>query len=101
MIVEYDGNFDLDSGKRALWFSIPGCPPCKVVEGFMGELSKEFPEIQVVHINAEKWNELVSRFEVLNVPTLIYLKDGKEIGRRNLVRRKEEVLVEFRELEGL
>ena len=91
MIAEYDGKTDFESGKVVLWFSIPGCPPCRLVENFMEEVSNEFPEIRVIHVNAEEWNKLVSRFDVLNVPTLVYLKDGKEVGRQNLVRKREDV----------
>ena len=98
MIVEYDGKTDLESGKVVLWFSIPGCPPCRLVEGFMGEVGEESPEVKVVHVNAEKWNDLVNRFDILNVPTLVYLKDGREVARQNLIRRKAEVLVKFDEL---
>ena len=91
MIVEYDGKSDFESGKVVLWFSIPDCPPCRLVDGFMEEVSNEFPEIRVIHVNAEKWNELVGRFDVLNVPTLVYLKDGKEVERQNLARKREDV----------
>ncbi|WP_324736430.1 thioredoxin family protein [Thermococcus sp. SY098] len=101
MIVEYDGKINFMDGKVVLWFSIPGCPPCRIVESFMEELSAEFPEIKVVHINAEEWNDLVNRFDVLNVPTLVYLKDGEEVARQNLIRRKEEVLIRFEELKRL
>ena len=101
MIVEYDGKTDFESGKAVLWFSIPGCPPCRLVENFMEEVSNEFLEIKVVHVNAEEWNELVSRFDVLNVPTLVYLKDGREMARQNLIRSKAEVLVKFEELKVL
>ncbi len=97
-MVEYDGKTDLESGKVVLWFSIPGCPPCRLVEGFMREVDEEFPEVKVVHVNAEKWNDLVERFDVLNVPTLVYLKDGREVARQNLIRGKAEVLVKFDEL---
>lgn len=101
MIVEYDGRFDFRDGKVVLWFSIPGCPPCRIVESFMEELSAEFPEITVVHINADEWNGLVNEFEIFNVPTLVYLKDGREVARQNLIRRKEEVLIKFEELKRL
>lgn len=101
MIVEYDGKTDFESGRVVLWFSIPGCPPCRLVENFMEELIKEFPEIKVVHVNAEEWNELVNRFDVLNVPTLVYLKDGREVVRQNLIMSKAEVLVKFEELKVL
>lgn len=98
MIHEYDGKVDFGRGKVVLWFSIPGCPPCRLVESFMGKLADEFPEIQVVHIDAEKWNDLVNRFDILNVPTLVYLKDGKEVARQNLIGGREEVLLELEEL---
>ncbi len=68
MIVEYDGKADFTNGKVVLWFSIPGCPPCRLVESFMEELSDEFREIAIVHVNAEKWSELVGKFGILNVP---------------------------------
>ncbi|ASJ07268.1 thioredoxin family protein [Thermococcus pacificus] len=101
MIVEYDGKTDFESGKVVLWFSIPGCPPCRLVESFIEDVSREFSEIRILHVNAEEWNDLVSRFDVLNVPTLIYLKDGREVARQNLIRSKEEVLVRFEELARL
>ena len=91
MIVEYHGKTDFESGKVVLWFSIPGCTPCRLVDGFMEEVSDEFPEIKVVHINAEEWNELVNRFDVFNVPTLVYLKGGREVMRQNLIRKREDV----------
>ncbi|RLF90518.1 thioredoxin [Thermococci archaeon] len=98
MISEYDGKIDFNRRKVVLWFSIPGCPPCRLVERFMEELSKEFKDIQIIHVDAEKWGELVDRFEVLNVPTFVYLKDGKVLARQNLIRSKEEVLLKLEEL---
>lgn len=101
MIVEYDGKIDFSHGKAVLWFSIPGCPPCRLVETFMEELSEEFKEIAIIHVDAEKWSELVERFDVLNVPMLVYLKDGKEVGRQNLIRGKGEVFLKLEELREL
>lgn len=98
MIIEYDGKIDFTKGKVVLWFSIPGCPPCRLVETFMEELSEEFKDIRVIHVHAEKWEDLVDKFDILNVPTLVYLKDGKELTRQNLIRTKEEVLLKFEEL---
>ncbi|MDK2984021.1 MAG: thioredoxin 1 [Thermococcaceae archaeon] len=98
MILEYDGKVDLSRGKIVLWFSIPGCPPCRLVENFIEELADEFNDIRIIHVNAEKWGELVEQFGILNVPTLVYLKDGREVGRQNLIRTKEELLLKFEEL---
>lgn len=93
MIGEFDG--DLEKIGRAkyalLWFSSPGCPPCRMIEPFMHELSEEFKEVEFWEVDVEKHLPLAEKFSVMNVPTLIYLKEGKEIARQNLVRKKEEV----------
>ncbi|AAL80865.1 thioredoxin [Pyrococcus furiosus DSM 3638] len=99
MIIEYDGEIDFTKGRVVLWFSIPGCPPCRLVERFMTELSEYFEDIQIVHINAGKWKNIVDKFNILNVPTLVYLKDGREVGRQNLIRSKEEILKKLKELQ--
>ena len=93
MIREFDGDFGkVERAKYALlWFSSPGCPPCRMIEPFMHELSEEFKEVKFWKIDVEKHLPLAEKFGVMNVPTLIYLKEGKEIARQNLVRKKEEV----------
>ena len=47
---------------------------------------------------AGEWSDLVNRFGVLNVPTLVYLKNGKEVERQNLIRRKEDVEEKLKKL---
>ncbi|NJE84233.1 thioredoxin [Thermococcus sp. CX2] len=93
MIREFDGDFG--KVKRAkyalLWFSSPGCPPCRMIEPFMHELSEEYREVEFWEVDVEKHLPLAEKFDVMNVPTLIYLKEGNEITRQNLVRKKEEV----------
>ncbi|WP_232462886.1 thioredoxin family protein [Thermococcus sp. P6] len=51
-----------------------------------------------MHVDAGKWSDLVNRFGVLNVPTLVYLKNGKEVERQNLIRRKEDVEEKLKKL---
>ncbi|KPU62772.1 thioredoxin [Thermococcus sp. EP1] len=93
MIKEFDGDFEvIKRAKHALlWFSSPGCPPCKMIEPFMHELSERYKEVEFWEVDIEKYPRVAQTFEILNVPTLVYLKKGGEVDRQNLVRRKEEV----------
>ncbi|NJE26520.1 thioredoxin [Thermococcus sp. MV5] len=95
MIKGFEGDFEVvKRAKHALlWFSSPGCPPCKMIKPFMYELSEKYKEVDI-----EKYHRVAQTFEVLNVPTLVYLKKGKEVHRQNLVRRKEEVEERLRKL---
>ncbi|AHF80768.1 thioredoxin family protein [Thermococcus paralvinellae] len=93
MIREFDGDFGkVERAKYALlWFSSPGCPPCRMIEPFMHELSEEYKEVEFWEVDVGKHLWLAEKFDVMNVPTLIYLKEGNEITRQNLVRRREDV----------
>ena len=47
------------------------------------------------------WLYMIAQsFEVLNIPTLVYLKRGREAERQNLVRRKEDVEERLKRLLG-
>ena len=102
MIREFDGDFE--QVKRAkyalLWFSSPGCPPCRMIEPFMHELSEEHGKVEFWEVDIEKYYRLAQTFEILNVPTLVYLRNGKEVGRQNLIRRKGEVEEMIKQLTG-
>lgn len=102
MIREFNGDFDrVKKAKYALlWFSSPGCPPCRMIEPFMHELSEEYKEVEFWEVDIEKYYRLAQMFEILNVPTLVYLRNGREVGRQNLIRRKGEVEEMIKQLTG-
>jgi thioredoxin-like negative regulator of GroEL len=103
MIKEFDGDFGrIKRAKYALlWFSSPGCPPCRMIEPFMKELSEEYGHVKFWEVDINKHLMVAQSFDILNVPTLVYLRKGKEVGRQNLVRRKEEVEEKLKKLLGL
>ena len=100
MIREFDGDFEkVERAKYALlWFSSLGCPPCRMIEPFMHELSDEYENVEFWEVDINKHLALTQKFDILNVPTLVYLKEGREVGRQNLIRRKEEVEERIKQL---
>lgn len=53
------------------------CGPCKQIESVLDEIAKENEgRLRVGKVNVDDNLEIVRRFEVMSVPTLILFKDG-------------------------
>lgn len=62
---------------KILKFYTDTCMPCKVV----GKILDKIEGLVVVSINAIENTEEKDKWQVQSTPTLIFLKDGKEVGR--------------------
>ena len=62
-----------------LKFYTDTCMPCKVV----GKMLDKLEGIKVTPVNAvaDENIELVSEYNVFSTPTLVFIKEGKEVGR--------------------
>lgn len=60
------------------------CGPCKMMIPVVDEIAEENDDIKVGKVNVDEQPELVSKYGVMSIPTLIAFKDGeiikKEIG---------------------
>ena len=77
-----DGNFDeivLKSGKPVVVdFWAEWCGPCRMVAPVMEEISREFSDKAVVaKCDVDNNPQVTSRFEIRNIPTVLFFKDGK------------------------
>jgi thioredoxin 1 len=89
-------NFDevvLKSEKPVLLdFWAPWCMPCKMISPVVDEIAEELPEIKVVKVNIDEQPELASAFNVMSIPTLAVMKNGKIIKTMVGVRPKASIL---------
>lgn len=53
------------------------CGPCRMVSPVIDEISGETPTVKVGKVNVDEQSELASAFNVMSIPTLIVMKDGK------------------------
>ena len=75
------GDLDKLSGTAILKFYTDWCVPCKVVDKVLqNEIFEEY-DFTVFEIDADSEFELTEKFLVNGIPTLIFLKDGREVGR--------------------
>jgi thioredoxin 1 len=63
-------------------FWAPWCGPCQMMGPVFEELAEEFKgKLQFAKVNVDEEIELASKFEVQGIPTLIVLKNKKEVER--------------------
>lgn len=63
-------------------FWAPWCGPCQMMGPVFEELAEEFKgKLQFTKVNVDDEIELASKFEVQGIPTLVVIKDKKEVER--------------------
>ena len=62
-------------------FYSEGCAPCKRMDPVIREFSEQSDLVEVRRIEASDAPDVFENYGIGSVPTFIYLKDGKEMGR--------------------
>jgi thioredoxin 1 len=69
------------TGKAVVDFYADWCGPCQMMKPTFEKVSKEFKEVNFFKVNVDNGQEAAARYDVRSIPTLIFLKDGKEADR--------------------
>lgn len=69
------------TGDVVLQFYADWCNPCKRMSPLVDSVAALLPQFTFVKINRDFFMDLAKSFNVTSIPTLIFLRDGKEIGR--------------------
>ena len=68
------------------------CGPCRMLSPIVDEIAEEREDIKVVKVNVDEEPELASQFQVMSIPALFVLKDGKIVAQSLGVKPKAQVL---------
>ena len=64
-------------------FWAPWCGPCQMTGMIIEELEKEYEDkIKVGKLNVDENPQVAVKYGVMSIPTVIFFKEGKEIGRK-------------------
>ncbi len=59
-------------------FWAPWCGPCRMLAPIVAELAEEMAgKIKVGKINVDDEGELAAQFDIVSIPTVVVIKDGK------------------------
>ena len=81
-----DKDFDALVGKSTgvvlVDFAAGWCPPCKMLSPIIAQVSGEVAgRAKVLSLDVDEARNTAAKFNVMNVPTMIFFKDGKEAAR--------------------
>ncbi len=83
----------LESSKSVLLdFWASWCGPCRRVLPLVEEIADEHPEFTVGKVNVDEQPELAAQFQVMSVPSLFVLKEGKVVNQATGARPKQQIL---------
>ena len=80
-------------GKVLVDFWASWCGPCKMIAPVIEELSEELEgQVKVGKVNVDEQPELAAAFEVMSIPSLFVLKDGKVVNNSIGAKPKAQIL---------
>lgn len=73
-VAEYKGTVLLDFW--AVW-----CGPCRMLSPIVDEIAEERTDLKVGKVNVDDQMELAQIFKIVNIPTLVVIKDGEVVNK--------------------
>jgi len=68
------------------------CGPCKMLVPIVDGLADELTEVKVCKVNVDEQSELVEKYGVMTVPTLLIFKDGQVVSTSVGMKPKADIL---------
>ena len=75
--------------KQVYYFSASWCQPCQTLGPIMEQVSQQ---IHVEKINVDYEADLITKYSVRNIPTVILVKNGQEVRRFTGVRSFNDIM---------
>jgi thioredoxin 1 len=75
--------------KQLFYFSAEWCQPCKTLAPIMEEVASQIP---VQKINVDYEADVITKYGVRNIPTVILVENGQEVRRFTGARSYNDVI---------
>lgn len=77
----YDKEIRQNKDAVIMDFWAPWCGMCRKIKSIVEQIELEDSSIKIASINTEENQELVNDYAIVGLPTIIIMKDNKEIAR--------------------
>jgi thioredoxin 1 len=68
------------------------CGPCRMLAPIIDEIAEEMPDVKVCKLNVDDEPKLASQYEIMSIPTISVIKEGKVTAQAVGVRPKEAII---------
>lgn len=68
------------------------CGPCRMLSPIVEEIAQEASDAKIGKVNVDEQPELASKYNIMNIPTLLVLKNGEVINSAIGVQPKSAIL---------
>ena len=68
------------------------CGPCRMVGPILDEIAEEREDIKVCKINIDEEPELANEYQIMSIPSLMVVRDGKIVNRSVGAKPKAQIL---------
>jgi len=72
---------EIKTGLVLVDFFATWCGPCKMLAPIVEEVASEHEDLKVVRINIDNEESIAMDYQIMSIPTLVLIKDGKEVDR--------------------
>ena len=78
--------------KVVIDFYADWCGPCKMLSPVVDKLAEEHSEFKVVKVNVDEEPDLAGNYQIMSIPTLVVIENGKEVNRSMGLQSKQDIL---------
>ena len=68
------------------------CGPCRMISPVLEEIANERSDIKVCKVNVDEEPELAQRYNIMSIPALMVVKDGKVVNQAVGARPKNQII---------
>lgn len=70
----------IQNGVSLIDFGAQRCPPCRMMEPVVEELSQDFDgKAMIAQVDVDQSQDLANLFGIRSIPTMVIFKDGKPV----------------------